>query len=192
MSMRFRWIGLGLVAGIASAAQAAPPAEWVGQAPVPGLVIGHRLAEGGSMIVERIPRGETTDRWTRMVLNQRFAGVIARGGTLSEWRGHFLEGLQTGCPGARVSDPGRIDIVGRPAIEFRVDCPRNPATGGPETFLLRAIAGRADLHVAQVAFRHVPSAEEVAWARRHLATVTLCTRRIASPLCRAGPEPFDR
>lgn len=185
-------IGLGFAACIPAAAQGAPPSEWVGQGPTPGLVIVHQLAEGGSMIVERVPRGETAARWTRMVLNQRFAGVIARGGTLSEWRGHFLEGLRTGCPGARVSEPARIDIVGRPAIEFRVDCPRNPATGAPETFLLRAIAGRADLHVAQVAFRHVPSAEEVAWARRHLATVTLCTGRIPSPVCRAGPEAFDR
>lgn len=190
--MRPGWIGLGMTACIAGAAKAAPPAEWVGQAPLPGLVVGFQRAEGGSMIVERIPPGESADRWTRMVLNQRFAGVIARGGTLSEWRGHFIDGLRTGCPGYRASDSGRLDIVGRPAIEFRIDCPRNPATGLPETFLLRAIAGGADLHVAQVAFRHVPSAEEVAWARRHLATVTLCTRRIASPICRTGPEAFDR
>lgn len=190
--MRLCWIGFGTAACIAAAAQAAPPAEWVGQAPLPGLNIAFHEVGNGSMVVERVPPGETGQRWTRMVVNQRFAGVIERGGTLSEWRGHFIAGLETGCPGYRASAPARVDVVGRPAIEFRIDCPRNPSTGLPETFLLRAIAGRADLHVAQVAFRHVPSAVEVAWARNHLATVTLCTGRIASPVCRAGPEAFDR
>lgn len=187
-----RWLIVSLLAAAGSAAWAAAPTEWVGQARLPGLVIAFHRAEGGSMIVERVPPGETYERWTRMVTNQRFAGVIARGGTLSEWRGHFLEGLGTGCPGFKAGDPVRVDVVGRPALEFRVDCPRNPATGLPETFFIRAIAGRADLHVAQVAFRHVPTAAEAEWARQHLATVTLCTRRIASPICNAGPEAFDR
>jgi len=181
-----------VLAAFATAGEAAPPAEWVGQAALPDLVIGFQRAEGGSMIVERIPPGETVQRWTRMVTNQRFAGVIARGGTVAEWHGHFMGGLIGGCPGYRAAEPARLRIEGRDAIEFRVDCPRNPATGLPETFLLRAIAGRADLHVAQVAFRYVPSVAESRWARDHLASVTLCTRVVTSPLCRAGPEAFDR
>jgi hypothetical protein len=185
------WLALLSASLGATAAQAAPPAEWVGQAALPTLVIGFQRAEGGSMIVERIPPGEAVENWTRMVLNQRFAGVIARGGTVEEWRGHFMGGLANSCPGARASGLNTLQIEGRDAIEFRVDCPRNPATGRPETFLLRAIAGRADLHVTQVAFRHVPSAAEARWARDHLASVTLCTRTVPTPVCRAGPEAFD-
>ena len=185
-------IGLGLLALAATPALAEPPAEWVGQAPLPGLVIGYQRAERGSMMVERIPPGESVEQWTRMVTNQRFAGVIARGGTLDEWLGHFLDGLATGCPGFRAGAPNRLTIAGRPAIALRIDCPRNPQTGRPETFLLRAIAGSADLHVAQVAFRHVPTEAEAGWAAAHLASVALCTRRSADPVCRAGPEAFDR
>ena len=183
-----------LLAGlIATGAGAAPPAEWVGQGALPDLVIGFQRAEDGSMIVERVPRGETVQRWTRMVTNQRFAGMVSEpAGTLNEWHWHFVDGLRRGCPGSRASEPARLEIEGRPAIEFRIDCPRNPATGLPETAMIRAIAGRADLHVAQVAFRHVPSAAETRWAQGHLASVTLCTRGVPSPVCRAGPEAFDR
>ncbi|HST37289.1 MAG TPA: hypothetical protein VLK25_11750 [Allosphingosinicella sp.] len=181
-----------LLAGlIATAAGAAPPAEWVGQAALPGLVIGHRLSNGQSMIVERVPPGETVERWTRMVTNQRFAGQLA-GGTLDRWLPNYLGGIEQGCPGFRPGASTRLRIEGRPALDIRVDCPRNPATGQPETFFLRAIASGATLHLAQVAFRHVPSAEETRWAQTHLASVTLCTRASRSPACRAGPEPFDR
>jgi len=181
-------IGFVLASCWATAAAAQTVGEWTTQAPLPGLVIGHRVAEGGSLIIERIPRGETVQDWSRMVTTQRFAGVIARGGTLDEWHGHFIESLRNGCPGYRASPTVRVGTGARPALEFRIDCPRNPATGRPEVFLLRAIAGTADLHVAQVAFRHVPTAVETAWARRQLDSVTFCTRRSRLPACSAGPE----
>jgi len=175
----------------ATAAPAAPPAEWVGQGPLPGLVIVHQLAGDGSLIVERVPPGETVERWTRMVTNQRFAGQLA-GGTLDQWVVNYLAGMGRDCPGYRVTPRTRLQIEGRPAVEFRLDCPRNPATGLPETFFMRAIGSGDVLHLAHVAFRSVPSAAEAAWARQHLATVTLCNRRIASSVCRAGPERIDR
>ena len=185
-------IGCGLLALMAAPAAAQPPAEWVGQAPLPDLVIGYQQAAGGSMIVERIPPRETVERWSRMVTNQRFAGVAARGVTLDQWSAIFLNGLGTDCPGFHGGVTARPTVSGQPAIDIRIDCPRNPATGEPETFLLRAIAGRTDLHVAQIAFRHLPSAAETEWALSHLASVTLCTRESEAGVCRAGPESFDR
>jgi len=190
--MSIKWIGLASALCCAAPAAAAPPVEWIGQAPLPELEIGHQLAGQGSLIVERIPAGETVERWTRMVLVQRFAGVIARGGTLDEWHGHFMQGIEGACPGFRGGPPTRLRIGGRAAMEFRVDCPRNPATGLPESFFLRAVAGRADLHVAQIAFRSIPNPADTAWAIQHLASVTLCTRQNRTPICRAGPETIDR
>jgi hypothetical protein len=191
--MAYVRIGLGLAAlAAASLAGAQAPSEWLGQAPLPELVIGYHTAEARGMIVERIPPGETVEQWSRMVTVQRFAGVIARGGTLDEWRGHFLDGLRTDCPGFRGGEATRLAVAGRPAIALRIDCPLNPATGRPETFLLLAIAGRADLHIAQIAFRHLPSAAETAWARTQLASVTLCTREAAAPVCQSGPETAER
>jgi hypothetical protein len=176
----------------ATAAWAAPPREWIGQASLPDLVVAFQQVADGSMMVERIPPGETVERWTRMVTTQRFAGVISRGGSLGEWHEYLVGGLANSCRNARSSEVTELRIAGRPAIEFRGDCPLNPATGQPETYFIRAIAGIADLHVAQVAFRRVPSAADAAWARAHLASVTLCRVNSTDAVCVVGPEEFDR
>jgi len=176
----------------AAAAYAAPPREWIGQTALPELVVGFKNVSDGSLIVERIPPGETVEQWTRMVTTQRFAGTIARGGSLEEWHDYMASALANSCRNSRSSEPNRLTVAGRPAIEFRGDCPLNPGTGQPETYFIRAIEGTADLHVAQVAFRRVPTAADAEWARAHLATVTLCRSGATEAVCRTGPEPFDR
>jgi hypothetical protein len=168
---------------LAAPVAAQPSSEWLAQGPLPGFSVGFQQAERGSLIVERVPTGETVQRWTRMVTIQRFAGEIA----IDAWVSAFTSGLGESCPGARYNQPAWSEIEGRRAVEFRGDCPLNPTTGLPETFMIRAVSGGTALHVAQIAFRRVPGDADVAWARRHLDTVTLCTRDIATPACRAGP-----
>lgn len=172
-----------LACGFASAAFA-QGTEWLAQAPLPDLVVAHRQEQAGSMIEERIPPGETVNDWTRMVTTQRFAGLVSRGVTLDSFVASFVTGLDRGCPGARSSEPRHFETGGRPAVSFRIDCPLNPATGKPETFLLLAIAGREDLHVVQVAYRHVPDADENQAAERHLASIRLCSASSPDPACR--------
>lgn len=173
-----------------STGMAQSPSDWLIQAPLPELIVGYEAERGGSSIVEQIPPGETVQRWTKMVTTQRFGGAIAGGLTLRGWVGNFLARLQTGCPGYRASEPVRATVEGRSHVSFRVDCPLNPDTGQAETFLLRAFAGSTDLHVVQIAFRHVPSSSEIAWAQAHLATVHLCDRSSTMPACRSRePTP---
>jgi hypothetical protein len=142
--------------------------ELLTRPPVPGFVVGYQVERNGNLIIEQVPSGENVDKWTRMVTTQRFAGVARRtdgNGFLQ----NMLNGLQRGCPGAKVT-------YRRPsgkAAQMRVDCPLNPGTGLPETFFAKAIPGASDMHVAQVAFRRVPNARDVAWAERYLAGVTL-------------------
>jgi hypothetical protein len=167
----------------AAPAAAQPSSEWLAQAALPGFVIGFRESDGSSMIVERVPTGETVERWTRMVTIQR----LARRVRLEIWTIGFTHDAGESCPGMRYSGPVYSEFNGRPAVAFRGDCPLNPTTGQPETLLLRAIATPSALHVAQVAFRHVPSEAETAWALSHLATIVLCSRDVATPTCRAAP-----
>lgn len=142
--------------------------EALSRPPVPGFVVGYEVARDGNMIVEQVPAGESVQKWTRMVTTQRFAGSARRmsaDGLLQ----NMIDGLSGGCPGAKVTyrrGKGRI-------AQMRVDCPRNPATGLPEVFFAKAMAGTADMHVAQVAFRRVPSATDVAWAEKYLTAVSL-------------------
>lgn len=179
-----RVLAIAVMAGPAATAIAQPQEEYLVQAPLPGLVMGYRQEQGGSLIEERIPPGETVHDWSQMVTTQRFAGTAARGVTLETWVGSFLGGLRTGCPGYGGGEPAYFEADGLRAVTFRVDCPHNPATGKPETFLLRAIAGSADLHVVQVAYRHVPSAAESEAARSHLESVRLCGASSSDPRCR--------
>lgn len=167
--------------------------EWVAQARLPDLVVAFEHRDRGSTIVERIPPGESVQAWSVMATNQRFARLLANGATIDDWLGNFLGSLDRGCPGYRSSDLLRTEQSGRPMVELRLDCPRNPSTGLPETFFLRAIAGRTDLHVAQVAFRRVPSAADVSYAQRHLATVRYCDRTDRTAACRnAATSPEAR
>lgn len=172
----------------AAPAQAQVAQEWVAQRAQPDLVVAHEQRANGSTIVERIPRGETLERWSRMVTNQRFAGLMARGGggVLDEWLNNFTGGLANACPGSSTAGLQRLTVSSRPAVQLRANCPRNPTTGQPETIFLIAIAGRADLHVAQVAYRRVPSAADIAYARVQLASVTYCQRTNASTVCTAA------
>ena len=179
-------VAVPLVAAFATAAAAAPPpagGEYVAQAPIPGFVVAHRLERGGNLIEERVPQGESARAWTRMVTVQRFAGVARQASSSA-----YLENLRTnllprGCPGARTSVLRAVTVSGQRAARFRADCPRNPQTGLPETFLIVAIEGASDMHVAQVAFRRVPSAQDIAWAERQLGSVALCTAASREAVC---------
>ena len=185
--MRLAIALIGAAASAPSAAVGAPPpaGEWIAQAPLAGFVVGHRLERGGNLIEERIPTGENVNGWTRMVTVQRFAGVARRITAPA-----YLENLRTNllpqdCPGAISSAVRAVAVSGHRAARVRADCPRNPATGLPETFLIVAIEGASDLHVAQVAFRRVPSAPDIAWAERQLGSVVLCTSASRDAACRA-------
>jgi hypothetical protein len=138
------------------------------QPPLPGFKIGNQVSADGVRIVERIPRNERIERWTRMVTTQRFEGLGAR----TEPAG-FLQLIATGardwCPGVEVS---AIRTVGG-AAQLRVDCPLNRATRRPETFIMRAAKGTSDLHVYQVTWRRRPWPADVQWGMAYLDGVTV-------------------
>jgi hypothetical protein len=151
---------LGFVLAVAGEMLAMPAA--------PGFIVGYEAERDGNAIVEQVPSGETVQKWTRMITRQRFAGVAMRTDA-DGFLQLMLDGLERACPGATVA---YRRPVGRNA-QMRVDCPLNPATGLPETFFAKSVPGAADMHVAQVAFRSVPDAEDAAWAERYLAGVAL-------------------
>ena len=55
----------------------------------------------------------------------------------------------------------------------RLDCRVNSETGLPETFIAKAVVHGRDLHVFQVAWRSVPSANDVVWGERYLDGVSV-------------------
>lgn len=156
--------------------------------PLPGFMIGFSDGNARGAIIEQVPQDETVDKWTRMVTTQRFSGVAERAKPL-DYLGIIARALPQSCPGGRTSAPHEMTVSGRPAAEMRADCPSNPETHLPETFVMLAIAGPRDMHVKQVAFRYVPSPEDMTWAETYLSSVGFCPPMSNDPACRiVSPE----
>ena len=158
-------IALGL---IYTSAVAQAPGERLARPTLAGFITGYDAKSNGSAMLEQIPAGETVQRWTRMVTTQRFARLAGK----TNARAFLVDlgaSVSRACPGARSA----VEMRGV-AAELRADCPLNPSTGLPETIFVKAMMGKTDLHVAQVAFRRVPTAREVQWAKGYLAGVALC------------------
>lgn len=168
-------------------ASAAPAKERLVFPPEPGFILGFDKANAAQSIQEWVPKGETVERWSRMLTFQRFMGTIQRGQTpagLLEWISGQIKVI---CPGAQVSAVTPAEGFGRTGARLKSHCPLNSATGKPETTFYRAFAGPTDMHVAQVAFRSVPNAAGEAWARTYLDKVLVCgtAQADAQPLCKA-------
>lgn len=153
-----------------------PPATMPGERlfspALAGFILGYEAASAAQTIREEILRGETVERWTRMVTTQRFTGLAARSSPAAYAR-TISASVPQACPGAAISPITNITVSGRAAARFQVDCPRNQA-GQAETFILLAIAGQSDMHVKQVAFHGVKSAADLDWARGYLDHTVLC------------------
>lgn len=161
---------------------AAPPAERLASPALSGFIVGYQAANAAQSIREEVPRGESVERWSRMVTTQRFTALAARS-TASAYARNVTASVPRACPGAAASPIAALTVSGRPAARFQVDCPRN-ASGQSETFILLAIAGDTDMHVKQVAFRGPTRPADLAWARGFLDRTVLCRAGDAQPACR--------
>lgn len=163
------------------AAQATGPERLEG-ALLPGFVVGYKAGDQQRSIREEVPRGENVQRWSRMITTQRFAGLAARIGPVDFAR-LMIRGVAQSCPGLNSSTPSALTVSGRPAAQLRVDCPLLPSTGKPETFLLLVVTGEQDLMARQVAFRSVPTDDDLLWADAVLSGSVVCRGGDMEPPC---------
>lgn len=164
-----------------SAAWGQPLSERLASPAVPGFVTGHSASNASQSIREEVPRGESVQAWTRMVTTQRFGG-LARNTTPAQYAQNVMVAVPRACPGAQVSPLASLKVSGQNAVRFQLDCPRS-AGGRPETFILLAIAGPADMHVKQVAWRGGTTPAGIAWGRQFLAETVLCLPRDRQRAC---------
>lgn len=177
-----RWFLVALLM-FSPAAAVAATAEWSAPPAAAGFVVGFEKANAEQSIVERIPAGESVERWTRMLTSQRFVGR-ARDPGPRQLLVTIQNLLKDGCPGGSTTEILAMSVSGRPAARMRCDCPMNPQTGLPETFFIVAFAGTNDLFAEQVAFRRIPTAADVAFATAQLQSVRLCTVTCKEAACK--------
>ncbi len=163
----------------AAMALLAPAEEWLVWPHAEGFVVGHKETAVEGSIEEQVPAGETVENWSRMITSMRFPGAPAT----EQFTDDLAAGWKKACPGSRsVSQIVLADF--RVTVEARMDCPRNPQTGKPETMFMRSIPGDDALYVLQIAFRHAPDAAEVRWAEAQLAAAVMCTAKSPRPACK--------
>lgn len=142
--------------------------------PLDGFVTGYSTSNARVSILEEVPRGETVEKWSRMVTTQQFRDVpIAM--TPQAFLQSVARNLPQRCPGATTTAIETFAVSGRDAARLRADCGRNPQTGLPETFLMTVVRGPTDLHIRQAAFRRVPDRADLAWAAMVLDRMVFCT-----------------
>ena len=178
-----RWCFAIALSWIASGAAAAP-AEWSGRPAARGFVVGFDKANAEQAILERIPAGETVERWSRMLTSQRFVGK-ARDPGPRQLLVNIQGLLAQGCPGGSTTPIVAMTVSGRPGVRMRSDCPMNPQTGLPETFFIIAFGGNNDLFAEQVAFRRAPTEADLNFAMKDLQQVRWCTGASKESACKS-------
>jgi hypothetical protein len=104
------------------------PAERLAVPMAEGFVVGHKeIAQSGS-IEERVPRGETVQKWSKMITILKINTNVSP----ASYAANFETVVTRACPGTRAAREAAP--AGRGAVDGRMDCPRNPSTGQPETF----------------------------------------------------------
>lgn len=158
---------------IAALAGTALSGEFLSPHGVSGFKLGYEADTAEMSIREYVPEGESVQDWTRMITDQRFTDLNPVF-TPEDFARVVGRGLGESCPGAKAGKIARFKVAGRAAAQMQADCPRNPGTGKPETFIILLIAGDRDLHARQVAWRKVPSLQEINWGEEVLAATRLC------------------
>ncbi len=181
--MRFvaRFLALALLAAPALAQNSTAHERLEGPT-LPEYVIGFHRANAEQSIREEVPRGENVQRWTRMVTTQWFKGLSAKINA-ADFARLMVRDFPAACPAGRVSAVQELTVSGRPAAQVRADCPLLRQTNRPETFVMLIVSGETDLMVRQVAFRSVPTAEDIEWADAVLGGTVWCKAGDLDPPC---------
>lgn len=153
-----------------SPARPAPPAGRTKQVqlpPIPNFVVGHSQRAGTSQIVEFVPRGQTVQRYNKMITLSSF--VVKPGVTPPAILSAFAQRYRAACPRASVSPI----VLGGGNGGVRIDCPRHPKTGKPETVFARAVSAYPAMAIVQYMTTYFTMPAEAAQARDFLGRVSV-------------------
>lgn len=154
-----------LVLGTSAFAQG--PGRQVYLPPAADFVPAFKDAKNGQTIVEFVPKGETVNAWSRMITLQTLP--LGPGMTENSFMVSWTRRYTAACPRAAVNTvPLSNGLRG-----VRIDCPRNPMTGRPETVFARVIPMGRGVAMVQVANAGIAMPAHAGWARDFLGKVTV-------------------
>jgi hypothetical protein len=164
----------------AASAQSLINAENLLFSPPKDFKVGYQSSHDNRQITEWIPAAETVDNWTQMLTVQVFRPAAVDGG-------RFLQDVgkryMDACPGTNAKGIFTGQINGYTVSMLLLKCPKNSATGKPETTAFRVIKGNDALCSVQRAWRSVPETQELDNVMHALAKVTVCDTRTPDHPC---------
>jgi hypothetical protein len=163
-----------------SHAQSLLDAENLLFSPPKDFKIGFQSNRDNRLMTEWVPTAETVEDWTQMLTVQIYRGAAVDSAT-------FLQGVgkryMDTCPGTTAKGIFTGQVNGYVVSMLVLKCPKNPATGKPETTAFRVIKGNDALYSVQRAWRAVPSDQDVDDVMHALAKVTVCDTRAPEHPC---------
>ncbi len=146
-----------------------------------GYKIGYRAHNSKQLITEMVPKDETVEDWSEMVMVQiyRELKTVAP----KDFRSHIRRQWNAACAGSSIADEGDKTVNRYPAATWMLVCPLNPKSGKPEVTMFKAIQGRDSLYVVQKAFKWTPRPDEKTSWGIYLEKITVCDTRLPDRAC---------
>jgi hypothetical protein len=169
-----RWLA-SIALLLAAPAAARSPAEWLAPSDREMLDVIEFASSGSRTKIVYVGRGETAETWTRRITIWSAPDYVLDARAFAEQAARIRQGIISDCPGVRATELREFQWSGRPAAEYLIVCLLYPATGRPDIYLVRSIAGTSGDIAAAITFRRPPSEAETERARAYLDTLLLCT-----------------
>ncbi len=144
-------------------------------------VLGYQIKESNMLLMEFIPKGETSENWTEMITLQTFYGLDNM--TPKEYAARVKKAGASVCPGIKSTLGKETLDNGYQAYSWKQVCDLNPNTKREEATLLKAIAGRRNLYVIQKAWGYYPDQKETQIWSEYIKNTILCNSEKPTGLC---------
>ena len=135
--------------------------------PMGDFVPGYQQHAGRQSIVEFVPRGQTVQRYTKIITLNTFP--VPPGMTEAAALAGFAKRYQAACSGTTYT----VVPLANGNAGVRLDCARNPQTGKRETVFARAVAMHPEMAIVQYMTTYLTMPPEAQAARDFLGKVTV-------------------
>jgi hypothetical protein len=170
---------IGLAAGSA-------PAGLSGEnvlSPLPqGFKVGSSEATPTGSMSEYVPQTETVQDWSTMITVM----VMHIKASPDQFANGMLQSIKGGCAGIQSQKVTEGTENGYAFSLWLAQCPLNPATGKPESFFMKIVAGRDALYNIQYAYRQNMTTDLMKPAMVYMKRVEVCDTRGTDHPCPPG------
>ena len=169
---------------VAAAPAAAVENEQLLLKPPKGFKVGLENKTDKEMKTVLLPDGQRLDSWTEKLTAETFYKMndVAP----AAYRDRLDKAFAEGCPGAtfeKVKD-GTENLY--PMVIWTQTCPQTKPTGKPEFTWLKAVQGRNNFYLLQMAHSVAPAAKQVKKLLAFLDATKVCDTRVPGQRCKLG------